>query len=175
MAFVSGVSIGVRSFLAPTRTLCTNSDVVGTARVTRRTRAKWNASYSPPGTEDTSTSTTPATGTTTTPTTDDDVGTFDGQKIVDKANELVADVADRPAYYTKLAGYIAGGLVVLTIVKSVVSAVDSIPVLPGALELIGLGYTAWFVWRYLIFSESREELLSELEDLIGRARPGSND
>jgi hypothetical protein len=27
------------------------------------------------------------------------------------------------------------------------------------MELVGLGYTAWFVWRYLLFKSSREELV----------------
>jgi hypothetical protein len=33
------------------------------------------------------------------------------------------------------------------------------------LQLIGLGYTAWFVWRYLWKASNRQELVSELDAL----------
>jgi hypothetical protein len=36
------------------------------------------------------------------------------------------------------------------------------------MELIGLGYSTYFAWRYLIFKERRKELLSDLEDLKDR-------
>lgn len=90
----------------------------------------------------------------------------------DKAVNMFNDLGTRPLFYGKIAGYAVGGLVTITVLRAVVVAVDSIPVLPGALELIGLGYTAWFVWRYVLFKESREELLEEIEDFLGRAKPG---
>lgn len=90
----------------------------------------------------------------------------------DKAVNVFNDLGTRPLFYGKIVGYVAGGLVTVTVLRAVVVAVDSIPVLPGALELIGLGYTAWFVWRYVLFKESREELLEEIEDFLGRAKPG---
>lgn len=31
------------------------------------------------------------------------------------------------------------------------------------LELVGLGYSAWFVWRYLLFKESRKDLAEDIE------------
>jgi hypothetical protein len=31
--------------------------------------------------------------------------------------------------------------------------------IPKLFELVGLGYTAWFVYRYLLFQSSREELV----------------
>jgi hypothetical protein len=33
------------------------------------------------------------------------------------------------------------------------------------MQLIGLCYTAWFVWRYLWKASNRQELLSELDAL----------
>ena len=35
--------------------------------------------------------------------------------------------------------------------------------LPKMLELVGLGYSAWFVWRYLLFKESRKDLAEDIE------------
>ncbi|KAG0455043.1 hypothetical protein HPP92_024335 [Vanilla planifolia] len=37
--------------------------------------------------------------------------------------------------------------------------------LPKLLELVGLGYTGWFVYRYLLFKSSRKELAEDFEAL----------
>ncbi|KAG2661314.1 hypothetical protein PVAP13_1KG497900 [Panicum virgatum] len=37
--------------------------------------------------------------------------------------------------------------------------------LPKIMELVGLGYTGWFVYRYLLFKESRKELAEDIESL----------
>lgn len=39
------------------------------------------------------------------------------------------------------------------------------PQVPRLLELVGLGYTGWFTYRYLLFKSSREELLDDIESL----------
>lgn len=97
---------------------------------------------------------------------------LDTDVIRDKAMGVVSDVGTRPMYYGKILGYAIGALISFTVLKAIVTAVDSLPVLPGALELIGLGYSAWFVWRYVLFKESRQELLEEIDDFMGRAKPG---
>lgn len=103
----------------------------------------------------------------------DDYG-LDTDALKEKALEVVGDVSSRPFYYSKIFAYVVGSLVGFTVLRSVVSAIDSIPVLPGALELVGLGYTVWFIWRYVLFQESREELIDEFEDFLGRARPNKH-
>ncbi|PAN24819.1 hypothetical protein PAHAL_4G254900 [Panicum hallii] len=52
--------------------------------------------------------------------------------------------------------------------SAVVSVLDSIPLLPKILEIVGLGYTIWFGTRYLLFKENRDELLVKVEDLKRR-------
>ncbi|XP_047966108.1 glutamate--tRNA ligase-like [Salvia hispanica] len=59
----------------------------------------------------------------------------------------------------------SGGAVALWLVAAVVSAIDSIPVLPKALELVGLGYTLWFTSRYLVLKKNRDELFARVEEL----------
>ncbi|CAN6178761.1 unnamed protein product [Urochloa humidicola] len=54
------------------------------------------------------------------------------------------------------------------ILSAVISALDSIPLLPKILEIVGLGYTIWFGTRYLLFKENRDELLVKVEDLKRR-------
>lgn len=85
--------------------------------------------------------------------------------------DVVGDVSERPLYYGQIVAYASAALIALTVLRAVVSAVDSIPLLPGLLELVGLSYTVWFFWRYVIFKESRQELLDEIEEFLGRARP----
>lgn len=53
----------------------------------------------------------------------------------------------------------------LWLASTVVGAVNAVPLLPKLLELVGLGYTSWFVYRYLLFKSSREELLADIEEL----------
>ncbi|KAK8951912.1 hypothetical protein KSP39_PZI003063 [Platanthera zijinensis] len=69
-------------------------------------------------------------------------------------------------YY--LAFYGAGALLALWISSAVVSSIDSIPLFPKLMEVVGLGYTVWFSYRYLIFKENRAELFSKIEDLKER-------
>ncbi|XP_062155432.1 protein CURVATURE THYLAKOID 1A, chloroplastic [Alnus glutinosa] len=59
-----------------------------------------------------------------------------------------------------------GGAVVAVWLSSIlVGAVNSVPLLPKILELVGLGYTGWFVYRYLLFKSSRKELATDIEAL----------
>lgn len=97
---------------------------------------------------------------------------IDTDDLMDRAKNFFTDVSDRPLYYSKIFGYGVGGIVLITILRAIVSAIDSLPVLPATLELIGLGYSAWFVWRYVLFRESRMELVEEIDDFLGRTRPG---
>lgn len=61
--------------------------------------------------------------------------------------------------------YGAGALLALWLVTVVVGAIDSIPLFPKLMEVVGLGYTFWFSWRYLLFKENRDELAAKIEEL----------
>ncbi|KAK1301461.1 Uncharacterized protein QJS10_CPB12g01426 [Acorus calamus] len=69
--------------------------------------------------------------------------------------------------------YGAGALVALYISSAIVSSLDSIPLFPKLMEVIGLGYTVWFSYRYLIFKRNRDELFSKIEqfkdEILGSA------
>lgn len=49
--------------------------------------------------------------------------------------------------------------------STVVNAINAVPLLPKMFELVGLGYSAWFTYRYLLFKSNREELLDDIEVL----------
>ncbi|XP_020244598.1 uncharacterized protein LOC109822763 [Asparagus officinalis] len=61
--------------------------------------------------------------------------------------------------------YGTGALLALWLLSAVVGAIDSIPVFPKVMEVVGLAYTIWFSYRYLIFKENREEMFAKIEDL----------
>jgi hypothetical protein len=62
-------------------------------------------------------------------------------------------------------GLIVLGIVSVKILVAVLDAIDDVPLLAPTMQLIGLCYTAWFVWRYLWKASNRQELLSELDAL----------
>nr|DAD19116.1 TPA_asm: hypothetical protein HUJ06_020579 [Nelumbo nucifera] len=47
--------------------------------------------------------------------------------------------------------YGGGAIVAVWLSSIVVGAINSVPLLPKIMELVGLGYTGWFVYRYLLF------------------------
>ncbi|KAI8536389.1 hypothetical protein RHMOL_Rhmol10G0253200 [Rhododendron molle] len=56
-------------------------------------------------------------------------------------------------------------LIALWLATAVVGAIDSIPVFPKVMEVVGLSFTIWFSTRYLLFKENREELFAEIEEI----------
>ncbi|GJP48004.1 hypothetical protein CLOM_g7245 [Closterium sp. NIES-68] len=61
--------------------------------------------------------------------------------------------------------YGGGAIVALWLSSTIVSAVNSIPLLPKVLELVGTVYTGWFAYRYLLFKSSRRELSLLIDDI----------
>ena len=61
--------------------------------------------------------------------------------------------------------YVAGAAAVVWLRGTVVGAINSIPILPKVMELVGLGYSSWFVYRYVLYKDSRKELLEQFDAL----------
>jgi hypothetical protein len=89
--------------------------------------------------------------------------------------EQVIDVLSGPTQY--LSGFwtkyervlITLGLVFASVVSvkltlALLAAVGDVPLLAPAFELIGMGYTAWFVYRYLWKAQNRRELSNEISN-----------
>jgi glutamyl-tRNA synthetase len=62
-------------------------------------------------------------------------------------------------------GLILGGGISIKLLLGVLDALNDIPLLAPTFESIGIGYTGWFVYRYLLKEASRQELLAEIESL----------
>lgn len=56
----------------------------------------------------------------------------------------------------------------LVAANSVVDAIERIPIVSGVIELVGLGVTGWFIYRYLLFGPDREELLSNIDEIVNK-------
>lgn len=57
------------------------------------------------------------------------------------------------------------GIIAVKVTLAIISAINDIPLLAPTFELVGLGYTGWFVYRYLLTKSSRQELVQEFEAL----------
>ncbi|CAK7339624.1 unnamed protein product [Dovyalis caffra] len=66
--------------------------------------------------------------------------------------------------------YASGALLALWLTAAVVGAIDSIPLFPKLMEVVGLGYTTWFTGRYLLFKKNRDELAAKVAELRQQLR-----
>ncbi|MEH2248401.1 CAAD domain-containing protein [Nostoc sp.] len=61
---------------------------------------------------------------------------------------------------------------VLRIFLAVLNAINDIPLVSAFLQLIGLGYTIWFTFRYLLKDSTRQEFTGEIsllkKQILGR-------
>ncbi len=64
--------------------------------------------------------------------------------------------------------YAAGATAALWLSSTLVGAINVVPLLPKVMELVGLGYSTWFVYRYVLFKDSRAELVEQVDTLIAR-------
>ncbi|KAL6844860.1 hypothetical protein ACP4OV_025519 [Aristida adscensionis] len=71
---------------------------------------------------------------------------------------------DSDKSYTALI-YGTSAVVAIWISSIVVSALDSVPLVPQVMEVVGLGFTIWFTSRYLIFKENRDELITRVSSI----------
>ncbi|XP_042409084.1 protein CURVATURE THYLAKOID 1B, chloroplastic-like isoform X2 [Zingiber officinale] len=70
-----------------------------------------------------------------------------------------------------VASLVFAGIIALWSATGIISAIDRLPIVPGVLELVGIGYTGWFIYSNLIFKPDREALLEKVKstysDIIG--------
>ena len=61
-------------------------------------------------------------------------------------------------------GLVFGSIVAVKLTLALLSALNEIPLVEPILELVGLGYTAWFVTRFMLKSEKRQEFYAKFTD-----------
>ncbi|CAI8607766.1 unnamed protein product [Vicia faba] len=67
--------------------------------------------------------------------------------------------------------YAVSTLVVASVIAlwsstGLISAIDKLPLIPGVLELIGIGYSGWFTYKNLVFKPEREELIQKVKETV---------
>ncbi|MEL7036785.1 MAG: CAAD domain-containing protein [Cyanobacteria bacterium J06592_8] len=95
---------------------------------------------------------------------------LDLQSIKDKVLKVISDLPENFSNffgeYQRPLWTVVGIILILVTAKALVGVLDSIndiPLVKFTLELVGMGYSGWFVYRYLLRSETRQELLANLQ------------
>jgi CAAD domains of cyanobacterial aminoacyl-tRNA synthetase len=77
------------------------------------------------------------------------------EQLYEQTEKVVADLKnkwdkteEKPAYI----GIFVVSIVALYIAAGLVNALDNLPIIPGIFKLVGIFVSAWFTYRYLIFS-----------------------
>ncbi len=58
---------------------------------------------------------------------------------------------------------IFAAIVTVKVTLGVLNAINDLPLLPPIFELIGIAYTTWFTFRYLIKAANRQELAQQFQ------------
>lgn len=62
-------------------------------------------------------------------------------------------------------GLILAAFITIKLMFAIIGAINEIPLLSPVFELIGISYSAWFVYRYLLKASNRSELVGEFDAL----------
>ncbi len=63
------------------------------------------------------------------------------------------------------AAVFVGAVIAVKVVLAILDALNDIPLVAPSFELIGIGYSTWFVYRYLLKASTRKELTNEIQGL----------
>jgi hypothetical protein len=94
------------------------------------------------------------------------------RQIGEKISEFLADLPDylsdffgeykRPIVTV---GLIIAAFIAVKLLLAILGAINDVPLLAPLFELVGIGYAAWFVYRYLWKAENRRELATDFNSL----------
>lgn len=89
-----------------------------------------------------------------------------GERFSDLLTDLPARVREFYRDYKRPVTWTAVSLATFITFKltlAILGAVNDIPLLAPTFELIGIGYTVWFVYRYIWFDTNRQELTEKFD------------
>ncbi|KAG2398352.1 hypothetical protein LR48_Vigan635s004900 [Vigna angularis] len=81
-------------------------------------------------------------------------------EIVKTIQEAWEKVEDKYA----VSSLAVAGVVALWGSAGMISAIDRLPLIPGVLEVVGIGYTGWFAYKNLAFKPDREAFLRKVKE-----------
>jgi glutamyl-tRNA synthetase len=95
-------------------------------------------------------------------------------QILEVISELPAILAGFFGRYQKpiiTLGLIVAAVITFKVMLAVIESLNDIPLLAPTFELIGIVYSAWFIYRYLLRASDRQQLWTEVqawkEQLLG--------
>jgi hypothetical protein len=93
--------------------------------------------------------------------------------LPDWAKQFTDILAELPSYLGQIyqsnksavitLGLFFGIIVGVKLTLAILSAINEIPLLAPTFEIVGIGYTSWFVYRYLLQASTRKELTDEID------------
>eukprot|EP00897_Mesotaenium_endlicherianum_P009355 jgi/Mesen1/8448/ME000475S07706 len=95
--------------------------------------------------------------------TEDDIGA-DINEAVSGTIKEIQEAWDKTDDKLAISALGVSGLVVLWAASGLLGAIDRLPIIPAFLEFVGLLFSGYFVYRYLLFKPDREELLKIIGD-----------
>ena len=94
------------------------------------------------------------------------------QQIWEKVSGLLANLPDYVTDFFQeykrplvTVGLILAAFVSVKLLLAILHAVNEVPLLAPTFELIGLGYSGWFVYRFLLKDVNRQELTENVNSL----------
>jgi hypothetical protein len=103
------------------------------------------------------------------------------QQILDKVSGLLANLPDYVTDFFKeykrplvTVGLILAAFISVKLLLAILSAINEVPLLAPTFELVGLGYSSWFVYRFLLKDANRQELTESFtavkDQVLGKNR-----
>lgn len=65
-------------------------------------------------------------------------------------------------------GLIFGAIIAFRVSLAVIAAINEIPLVAPTFELVGIGYSIWFISRYLLNTSSRQELGQKIQAFLDK-------
>ncbi|KAL6285699.1 hypothetical protein ACE6H2_010089 [Prunus campanulata] len=88
--------------------------------------------------------------------------------IVKSVQNVWDNSEDRPG----LVGLGFAAIVAFWASSNLITAIDKLPLIPSVLEFVGILYSSWFIYRYLLFKPDREEFFQivnkSVSDILGQ-------
>lgn len=102
-------------------------------------------------------------------------GESSNEPLNDVTSKISEFLADLPSYLSDFfgeykrpivnIGLLIAALIALKLLLAVLGAINDLPIFSSVFELIGMGYSAWFIWRYLLKASTRQQLGSDFTAL----------
>ncbi|MBD2328936.1 CAAD domain-containing protein [Alkalinema sp. FACHB-956] len=93
------------------------------------------------------------------------------KEVLSVAYEILSNLPERLGeFFTEYKqlmvtlGLIFGSIVAVKLTLALLAALNEIPLVEPVLELIGLGYSTWFIIRFMLKAEKRQEFYVKFND-----------